>query len=420
MEAVFLPLFLLRKKKENQGENIIVMIIKYIKNISYGGLLMTRKLPSLDLTRNYDRIRDEIKQAIDKVLESQHFILGPEVDTFESEIKQYLQVDYAVGCASGTDALLLSLMALDIGEGDEVITTPYSFFATVSCITRLGATPVFADVDPVTCNIDCNKVLEKVTERTKAFIPVHIFGQMVPMEDLHDEMVSRGIAIVEDSAQAFGSWRQINDRIIRAGTWGNIGCFSFFPTKNLGGYGDGGMISCSDNEMADRISCLRVHGAGKTYYHDEVGLNSRLDAIQAAILRVKLRHLDEWQEERRLVADRYRMLFAEKGLLDFITPPFEIEGNYHIYHQYVTTGVSRRDELMEYLQSSGIACRVYYPVPLHLQKCFSYTGYSQGDFPIAERLSEETLALPIFPELTEDEQDWVVSTIADFYKKNNS
>lgn len=376
-----------------------------------------RKLPTLDLKRGYARIKDEIDQAVKEVLESQYFIMGPQVSGLESDVERYLEVPRAIGCASGSDALVLALKALDLKPGDEVITTPYSFFATASCITRLGATPVFADVDPDSYNVTAETVLSKVTDKTKAFIPVHLFGQMVHMEELSKELEARNVAIVEDCAQAFGSWRSIDGAPIRAGAFGVLGCFSFFPTKNLGGYGDGGMVVSRDQQMADRIAKLRVHGAGTTYFHDEVGMNSRLDAIQAAVLRVKLRHLDSWNEERRIAADRYRVLFAEHDLLGIVTPPGEDEGNYHIYHQYVPKVIRDRDCLLEHLGSEGITARVYYPLSLHMQRCFSFLGYDKGDFPVSESLTEQTIALPIFPEITEEEQEWVVSTIAAFYGK---
>ncbi|MGI6784321.1 MAG: DegT/DnrJ/EryC1/StrS family aminotransferase [Aminivibrio sp.] len=377
---------------------------------------MTAKIPTLDLTRNYERIREEIGQAINAVLDSQQFIMGPDVPAFEKECSAYLDGISAIACASGTDALVLALMALDIKEGDEVITTPYSFFATASCITRLGATPVFVDVDPETFNIDPHKALSAVTPRTKAFLPVHIFGQLAPLETVMDEFKARGIAVVEDAAQAFGAWRKTGDEIKRAGAWGDVGCFSFFPTKNLGCYGDGGMITAWDEKTAASMRKLRVHGADATYFHDEVGLNSRLDSIQAAVLRVKLRHLEEWNEERRRAAGRYYALFAEKGLIGTITPPAELPGNYHIYHQYVIKA-PRRDELQAFLEERGITSRVYYPLSLHMQKCFSFLGYKEGDFPVSEQLSASTLALPVFPEITMEEQQRVVGGIAEFYQK---
>ena len=375
-------------------------------------------IPSFDLTRNYARVKEEINVAVLRVLETQHFILGPEVVALEREIAAYLEVKNAVGCASGTDALVLAMMALDLKPGDEVITTPFTFFATVSCITRCGGTPVFADVDPVTYNIKSEDILAKITPRTKAVLPVHLFGQMCPLEEIKDELASRNIALVEDCAQAIGAHRMIGGRVARSGSVGKMGCFSFFPTKNLGCYGDGGMVAIADDEeLAARIRRLRVHGAGTTYFHDEVGINSRLDALQAAILRVRLRHLEGWNEERRIVAGRYMMLFGEKGLLDFITPPAELPGGRHVYHQYVVRA-KHRDELMKYLAERGITTRVYYPLPLHLQRCFANLGYKKGDFPVAEALADDVLALPMFPELLPEEQERIVSEIAGFYAKH--
>ncbi len=373
-------------------------------------------LPTLDLKRNYRRIRDEIRRALDEVLEEQAFILGPAVSAFESDVETYLPVPHAVGCASGSDALLLALMSCDLKAGDEVITTPFTFFATVSAITRLGAKPVFVDVDPVTYNMRTDQILEKLTDRTRAVIAVHLFGQMVPLEKLEAELKRRGIALIEDAAQAFGSWRMDGTVPRKAGSWGDLGCFSFFPTKNLGGYGDGGMVTCQRGDEAGHLKSLRVHGSGKTYYHDEVGLNSRLDTLQAAVLRVKLRHLDAWNEERRLAADRYGLLFSEAELLEEVRPPAVFEGNGHIFHQYVVR-CRKRDALQAFLEAEGIASRVYYPLPLHRQRCFAFLGYEGGDFPVAESLADEVLALPIFPELAETEQERVVDVMRRFYRR---
>lgn len=374
-----------------------------------------KAIPSFDLTRNYARVKEEVRVAIDRVLETQHFVLGPEVEALEKELAAYLEVKNTVTCASGTDSLVLALMTLDLKEGDEVITTPFTFFATTSCITRNGARPVFADVEPDSYNIDMNSVLERITPRTKAVLPVHLFGQTCKLEIIKDELKSRGIALIEDCAQAIGSHRMIGGKVCRAGSIGDMGCFSFFPTKNLGCYGDGGMVSVPDDEeRAARLKRLRVHGEGRTYYHEEIGINSRLDALQAAILRVRLRHLEEWNEERRIVAERYKMLFAEKNLLDRITPPAEQPGNRHVYHQYVVRA-QKRDELQKFLAERGVTSRVYYPLPLHLQHCFAYLGGKEGDFPVSEMLAREVLALPMFPELLPEEQERVVSAIADFY-----
>lgn len=381
-------------------------------------MIMDNKISSFDLTRNYARIKEEIRDALDRVLESQHFILGSEVENFEKEMTAYLEVPHTIGCASGTDALILAMTALDLQPGDEVITTPFTFFATASCITRTGGTPVFADVEPDSYNTSMDAVLEKITSRTRAVLPVHIFGQSCKLELIKDELAKRNIVLIEDCAQAIGAHRMVDGKINRCGAVGDIGAFSFFPTKNLGCYGDGGMVSVThDAALAVRIKRLRVHGAGASYFHEEVGINSRLDAIQAAILRVRLRHLEEWTEERRSIAGRYQLLFGEKGLLDIVTLPVEQPGNRHVYHQYVTRVSERRDELMNYLAEHGIMTRVYYPLSLHEQKCFAFLGYKKGDFPIAEMLAEQVLALPIYPELLPEEQIRVVEEIARFYGK---
>jgi dTDP-4-amino-4,6-dideoxygalactose transaminase len=376
------------------------------------------------LKRSYAAIKDEIHEALERVFDSQTFILGPEVRAFEEDVESYLENGSAldrgaaaIGCASGTDALLLALMALDVGPGDEVVTTPYSFFATASCITRLGAVPIFADIDSATYNIDMEDAVGRFTAKTKVFLPVHLFGQMAPVEEIAPFCHERGVAVVEDAAQAFGSWRRVGNVILRAGVMGDIGCYSFFPTKNLGACGDAGMVATANPSVAERLRKLRVHGAGTTYLHEEVGLNSRLDAIQAAILRVKLRRLEEWNAERRVLADRYRLLFGAKGLVggEHVTLPTELVGNRHIYHQYVIRA-GRRDELMRFLEERGISVRVYYPLPLHLQKCFAFLGYEAGAFPESERLARESLALPMFNGLLAEEQERLVDAVAEFYK----
>lgn len=384
------------------------------------------RLPMLDLGRAFAGVREDVLSAIERVIGSQSFILGREVRAFEEDVESYLGLPEggAVGCASGTDALLLALMALDVGPGDEVVTTPYTFFATASAVTRLGATPVFADIDPVTYEVDLDDVLRKLSPRTKAFLPVHLFGQMVPFERIIPTLEERGIRVVEDAAQALGSWRRVDGQIVRAGTVGTIGCFSFFPTKNLGACGDGGMVVTSDISLAARMRRLRVHGESETYLHQEVGLNSRLDAMQAAILRAKLPHLDEWDRERRDRAAYYRLAFEARGLTGpgGLTLPTEIEDGYHIWHQYVVRVPSSmagagRDQLMARLEERGFQTRVYYPLPLHLQPCFAFLGGREGDHPEAERLSKEALALPVFPGLTGEEQDALADAMADLLRK---
>ncbi|MCL2146400.1 MAG: DegT/DnrJ/EryC1/StrS family aminotransferase [Synergistaceae bacterium] len=377
-------------------------------------------LPILDLKRSWEEIKEETLTKIAEVMDSQEFILGSEVNEFEHEIESYLGGGYAIGCASGSDALVLALMALDVQPGDEVITTPFSFFATVSCITRRGATPVFADVVTDTYNIDMDEVSKKITPRTKVFLPVHMFGQMAPLETIMPELNARGIKVVEDTAQSLGSYRLLNGKKNFAGTVGDIGIFSFFPTKNLGAAGDGGMMFTRKPELGERLRKLRVHGAKKQYFHEEIGLNSRLDTLQAAILRIKFKKFEDWNKQRRELAGKYSELFKSFDLLERVSIPPESPGNYHIFHQYVIRiggpeGV--RDELYRFLNEHGIGTKIYYPLSLHLQKCFEFLGGKTGDLPKSEQLTKTVLALPIFPGLTEKEQEFVVETISAFFTK---
>jgi dTDP-4-amino-4,6-dideoxygalactose transaminase len=370
------------------------------------------KVPLLDLTLQHQELRGEIETALKSVLDTQQFILGNEVQQLEEEIAAYCQTKYAIGCASGSDALLLALMALGVGQGDEVITTPYSFFATVSAITRLGAKPVFVDINPHTYNLELSQIDAKISGNTKAIQPVHLYGQCVPMHELSEICNKFGIAIVEDAAQAIGA----EDTGRRAGSMGDIGCFSFYPSKNLGGMGDGGMMTTNDETLANQLKALRVHGSEVRYHHKWVGLNSRLDGFQGAILRVKLRHLDNWSKKRKENADHYRKLFIENDITDFVSLPFERDDVRHIYNQFIIRVPEKRDELRQFLTESEIGTDIYYPIPLHLQECFAYLGYKAGDFPESERASRETLAIPIYPELTAAQQEYVVVKISEFFK----
>ena len=376
-------------------------------------------VPILDLKRSFKEIKPEVFSALERIFENQSFILGQDVSNFEKHCEKYLEIPEgsAVGCASGTDALLLALMAADVKDGDEVITTPFTFFATSGTIARLGAKPVFVDVDEKTYNINLEQALEKITSKTKIFLPVHLFGQMCALEKVKKDFQDKNIKIIEDAAQAFGSSRIFENKIERAGTVGDIGCYSFFPTKNLGGCGDGGMVVSNDLKTAERLKKLRVHGSTETYFHEEVGINSRLDAIQAAVLDIKLKYLEQWNEERIKIADYYKLLFKASGLREFVTPPEVLEGNRHIYHQYVIRVHSKRDELMNYLNENGFGVRVYYPLSLHLQPCFKYLGYHEGDFPVSEKLTKEVLALPVFPGLEQKEQEQIVESMIKFFKK---
>jgi dTDP-4-amino-4,6-dideoxygalactose transaminase len=359
-------------------------------------------IPLLDLKGQYKAMETELQAAIAGVLESGAYVLGPAVRDFEAQVAEYVGTKHAIGVASGTDALLLCLMARDVGPGDEVILPTYTFFATAGVVHRLGATPVFVDIDPVHYNIDVEALDAAITERTKAVIPVHLFGQCAPMAPILELCRSKNIAVIEDAAQAIGSaYRGKN-----AGSIAEFGCFSFYPTKNLGGYGDGGMITTDSDAYADLLGRLRVHGARPKYIHQLVGVNSRLDAIQAAILSVKLPHLDRWAEGRRKHADYYRHLFA--GTV--VKTPSEAEGCHHVYNQFVIA-VSNRPDVMAALGEKGIGCEIYYPLPMHLQECFAYLGYKKGQMPVAEKAAETSLSIPVFPEMTTKMQDEVVATI---------
>lgn len=370
------------------------------------------KVPLLDLTEQNQLLRPEIEAALGRILDTNGFILGGEVKALEDELAEYCGTKYAIGCASGTDALLLALMALDVTAGDEVITTPYSFFATVSCITRLGATPIFVDIDPETYNLDISQIEEKITEKTKAIQPVHLYGQCADMTALRRLAHKHRIPLVEDAAQAIGA----EEFGMRAGSMSEIGCFSFYPSKNLGGMGDGGFMTTDDDDLARKLFALRVHGSEERYYHKWVGLNSRLDGFQGAVLRVKLPHLDKWSDRRKENADNYRELFTNAGITEQIGMPIERENVRHIYNQFVVRVPGRRDELKAFLDGNDIGSDIYYPVSLHLQECFAYLGHAEGDFPESERASRETLALPIYPELKPEQQEYVVEKIAEFCK----
>jgi len=362
-------------------------------------------VPLLDLKRQYQTIKDEINEAIAEVVESQGFRLGPKVTAFEGEIAGYSGTKRAVGVASGTDAILLALMAVGVGRDDEVITTPYTFFATAGAVTRVGAVPVFVDIDPKTYNMDPRKIEAAITEKTKAIMPVHLYGQCADMDPIMEVANRRGIAVVEDAAQAVGA--EYKGR--RAGSFGQAGCFSFFPSKNLGGYGDGGMIATDSDELADLLVSLREHGQTETYHHWTIGTNSRLDALQAAVLSVKLKHLDAWSDGRSANADYYSSRFEGTA----VTAPWREEWSRHIYNQYIIR-VQDRDALLAHLRERGIGCAIYYPVPLHLQECFRTLGYAEGDMPESEKAARETISIPVFSLLTDVEKAHVADTILEF------
>jgi len=365
-----------------------------------------------DLKAQYSKIKDEIKAALEDVLNSQQFILGQKVEALEEAIASYCNAKYAAGVSSGTDALLISLMALGIKAGDKVITTPYSFFSTAGVIARLGAIPIFADIDPLTYNINPANLEHtlKNGDGYKAIIPVHLYGQCADMGRITDLADRYNLKVIEDAAQAIGA----RYKDISAGTMGNTGCFSFFPSKNLGGYGDGGMVLTNNSELAEKVKTLRAHGAKPKYYYSLIGGNFRLDAIQAAILLVKLKYLNEWTKKRQENAENYNRLFQEAGLKGAIKLPYIAPDNSHIFNQYIIR-VPQRDELRQYLKEQGIGTGIYYPVPFHLQKCFSYLGYKKGAFPESERAAEQTLALPIYPELAKEQQEYIVTKIKEFF-----
>jgi dTDP-4-amino-4,6-dideoxygalactose transaminase len=375
-------------------------------------------VPLLDLKAHHEPLHKEIMAALEQTFQSQAFILGPELGKLEERVAAYCQASYGIGVTSGTDALLIALMALGVGHGDEVITTPYSFFATAGAIVRVGAKPVFIDIDPMTYNINPAKVGSAVTAKTKAIIPVHLYGQCADMDPIMDVAKQHNLSVIEDAAQAIGSEYGDGRRACSIGT---IGCLSFFPSKNLGCLGDGGMAVTNDPDLAERIRVLRVHGSKPKYYHKLIGGNFRLDTIQAAVLNVKLNYLDGWTKRRQENATRYETLFKQSGLVQngnvkLPEPVYRSSGakHYHIYNQFVLR-VEQRDALMAHLKQKGVGAEIYYPVPFHLQECFLYLGYLEGRFPESERAAKETVAIPIYPELTAEQQTEVVEAIAGFY-----
>jgi dTDP-4-amino-4,6-dideoxygalactose transaminase len=386
-------------------------------------------VPLLDLKIQYQSLKNELDGALIRIAESQYFILGPEVDKMEKAFCEYLDCKYAIGVSSGTDALLIALMALDIQPGDEVIVPTYSFFATAGVVSRMNAVPVFADIDPVTFNINPDDIEKRITKKTRAIIPVHLYGQSCEMNKIMDIARRHNLKVVEDGAQAIGVQYKDGKHV---GTIGDIGCFSFFPSKNLGCFGDGGLVVCNNDELGEKLRILRVHGGKPKYYHKIIGGNFRLDAIQAAVLNVKLPHLDNWSSRRRSNAELYTKLFVKAGLAE-ITGKTEFDDknrvllpkavykdsgvkNYHIYNQYIIR-VKDRDAVRKHLSDKGIGTEIYYPVPFHKQECFSALNYKNGDFPLAEEAADDSIALPIYPELTEQQQKYVVDEIAAFIKK---
>lgn len=365
-------------------------------------------VPLLDLKAQYAVIKDEIEKAVQGLMARQEFILGPEVKELEEKIAVYSGAKFAVACASGTDALLLSLMAFDIGKGDEIITSPFTFFATAGSIYRTGAKIVFVDIDPKTYAIDVRQIEKKITKNTKAIMPVHLFGQSADMDPIMKIAKERNLKVIEDAAQSIGAVYKGK----RSGSIGDAGCLSFFPSKNLGGFGDGGMVLTNDEKTRDNLKMLRVHGSRDRYFHEVVGFNSRLDTLQAGILLVKLKYLEQWSTKRREHAKIYDELFKGSA----VVTPFIADGNTSVFNQYVIR-VKNRDALMKHLKENAIGCAVYYPLCLHLQNCFKDLGYKEGDFPESEKATKEVLAIPVYPELTRQQQETVAATIIDFTKK---
>jgi dTDP-4-amino-4,6-dideoxygalactose transaminase len=424
-------------------------------------MIMEMEVPLIDLKAQYAEIAEGVRTAVDAVFESQQFILGPNVKKLEERIAAYSEVKYGIGVSSGTDALLVSLMALNIGRGHGVITSPFTFFATAGVLARLGSRPIFVDIDPTTYNIDPEKLRElvetgcdmdqaigkpverKIGVTIQAIIPIHLYGQCADMDPIMEMAQKAHLDIVEDAAQAIGAiyyskrlgvkgggGRDKGDQwgggcrengegtrtARKAGSMGRIGCLSFFPTKNLGGFGDAGMVVTDDEAMSEKIKALRVHGSQPKYHHHLIGGNFRLDELQAAILNVKFQHLERWTEARRRNAERYDRLFKETALAERVQVPVVKDGNRHIFNQYVIR-VPHRDKLREFLSARGVGTEVYYPIPLHLQECFEYLEYGKGDFPESEKAAKETLALPIYPELSQEQQEYVVEQIRNFYKR---
>ncbi|PLR73687.1 DegT/DnrJ/EryC1/StrS family aminotransferase [Bacillus sp. UMB0728] len=369
------------------------------------------KIPMLDLSEQYQGLRDEMLKVLDEVMSSSRFILGDNVKKLEKDVAEYSNVAHGIGCGNGSDAIHISLQAAGVKDGDEVITTPFTFFATGGAIVRAGGKPVYVDIDPVTFNIDPVKIEEAITDKTKAIIPVHLYGQMADMERIREIADKHGLAVIEDAAQAIGA--KHNGKTV--GELGTAATYSFFPTKNLGAYGDAGMIVTNDDEIAESCRVIRVHGSKPKYYHHVLGYNSRLDELQAAVLNVKFPHLNDWSEMRRERAAYYTKLLNER-LGDLVATPVEKEGNYHVFHQY-TIRVEKRDELQSFLKDEGVATMIYYPLPLHVQPVFQNLGYKEGDLPISEKAAAEALSLPMFPELKPEQQEYVVEKIAQFFNK---